>query len=198
MADFVRVPETDWQNILDATRAKTGDTDKMVSGVVADAIASIVSSGSNSGLAYDMGEFILSADTNAYQSVSIPHSLGEIPGFVLVWTDDFSNLSAENPSTQQCNLGYLYCKNLFSILQRLTSTASTEGFTINFSLSSGDYRATASVPNSAAYCADASVVKADSIKVTKIGNAYYWRAGVKYKYFVSKAWWDIGGATNAE
>ena len=30
------------------------------------------------------------------------------------------------------------------------------------------------------------------------GNKYYWRAGVKYKYFVAKAWWNNGGAVNAE
>ena len=39
MVDFVRVPETDWQNILDAVRGKTGGTEKMRSGVVAQAIA---------------------------------------------------------------------------------------------------------------------------------------------------------------
>lgn len=51
MADFVRVPETDWQNILDATREKTGGTEKMVSGVVAAAIAGIVAGGGSGGLA---------------------------------------------------------------------------------------------------------------------------------------------------
>jgi hypothetical protein len=38
MAEFVRVPETDWQNILDAVREKTGNTEKMVSGMVATEI----------------------------------------------------------------------------------------------------------------------------------------------------------------
>lgn len=50
MADFVRVPETDWRNILDATRAKTGGTEKMVSGVVADAIAGIAAGGGEDAL----------------------------------------------------------------------------------------------------------------------------------------------------
>lgn len=182
--------------IADAIRGKTGKTEEMTLDQMPLEIAGIVAGWG--GLAYDMGEFILSEDANDYKSVSIPHSLGEIPGFVLVWTDDFSNLSAENPATQQCNLGYLYCKNLFGILQKLTSAASTEGLTINFNLTSGDYRATVSAPNSASYCAYTSIVKADSISVTKIGNGYYWRAGVKYKYFVSKAWWAVGGTANAE
>ena len=184
--------------IGEAIRAKTGKEALLTLEQMPLEIASIVSGGSNSGLAYDMGEFILSTDAIWYPSSYIPHSLGEIPDFVLVWTDDFANLSEENPATQQCNLGYLYCKNLFGILQRLSSASSIKGLTINFILASGDYRATISVPNSTSYCAGSNDVKADSIRLTKSGNANYWRAGVKYKYFVSKAWWDIGGATNAE
>lgn len=50
MADFVRVPETDWQNILDATREKTGSTERMLSGEVATAIAGIEIGGGGGGL----------------------------------------------------------------------------------------------------------------------------------------------------
>ena len=41
MADFVMVPESDWQDILDATREKTGGTEKLLSGEVAPAVRSI-------------------------------------------------------------------------------------------------------------------------------------------------------------
>lgn len=41
MSDFVRVPESDWQAIVDATRAKTGGTEKLLSGDVATEIAGI-------------------------------------------------------------------------------------------------------------------------------------------------------------
>lgn len=41
MADFVRVPESDWKDILDATREKTGGTEKMLSGEVATAVRGI-------------------------------------------------------------------------------------------------------------------------------------------------------------
>ena len=41
MADFVRVPESDWQDILDATREKTGGTEKLLSSEVAEAVRSI-------------------------------------------------------------------------------------------------------------------------------------------------------------
>ena len=50
MAEFVRVPETDWQNILDATREKTGSTEKMLSGEVATAIAGITGGSEDSEL----------------------------------------------------------------------------------------------------------------------------------------------------
>lgn len=49
MADFVRVPEADWKNILDATREKAGSTGKMVSGEVAAAIAGIQAGGGSGG-----------------------------------------------------------------------------------------------------------------------------------------------------
>lgn len=49
MADYVRVPETDWQDILDAVRGKTGEKEKMLSGVVAKAIATIETGGMPTG-----------------------------------------------------------------------------------------------------------------------------------------------------
>lgn len=52
MTDFVRVPETDWQNILDAVRGKTGSTEKMLSGVVASEIAGIEADGNSDSSAF--------------------------------------------------------------------------------------------------------------------------------------------------
>lgn len=45
MAEYVRVPETDWQDICDAVRGKTGETAQMVSGEVAGKIENIESGG---------------------------------------------------------------------------------------------------------------------------------------------------------
>lgn len=62
MADYVRVPETDWQDILDAVRGKTGEKEKMLSGVVAKAIATIeTGGGSGGGQAFQCGT-VVSAD----------------------------------------------------------------------------------------------------------------------------------------
>jgi hypothetical protein len=72
MADFVRVPETDWQNILDATRAKTGGTEKMVSGVVADAIAGIVAGGGGASGIY-MAKITPASEVSSFD---ITHNLG--------------------------------------------------------------------------------------------------------------------------
>ena len=41
MADFVMVPEVDWQDICDSVREKTGGEDGLLSGDVAEAVRSI-------------------------------------------------------------------------------------------------------------------------------------------------------------
>ena len=181
-------------NIANAIREKTGSTRTMNLEGMAAAIAGITGGGVI-GLAYDMGEFVLDADTKAIDS--IPHNLGEVPEFILVWTDDFAGLSEENPAVQQCNLGYVYLKDLSGLMQRLTSTARGNALTVNLILNNADYRIQVIAPNSAVYLTKQPT--AEGFGLTQIAsNNYYWRAGVTYKYFVSKAWWNIGGAANAE
>ena len=181
-------------SVANAIRAKTGDADMLAwPDGFATAIAGITGGG-GAGLAYDMGEFVLDADTKSLDPPSIPHNLGEIPEFILVWTDDFAGLSKENPAEQQCNLGYVWLKNLTGMLQRLTTTATGDALTVNFILSSSDYRIQLSPPSSAVYLAKQPT--AEVFGLTQSGGSYYWRAGVTYKYFVSKAWWNIGGAAN--
>lgn len=185
-------------SVANAIRAKTGNAAMLAwpNGFLA-AIAEIAEGG-GAGLAYDMGEFVLDADTKALRSPSIPHNLGEIPEFILVWTDDFAGLSEENPAGQQCNLGYIWLKNLTGMLQRLTAAAAGVGdsLTVNFNLNSGDYRIHPIMPTSAVYLTQQPT--AEGLCLNQTGGNYYWRAGVTYKYFVSKAWWNIGGAANVE
>lgn len=69
MADFVRVPESDWQNILDAIREKTGSSDLMLSGDVADEITGIETGGGGS---MESGE--LTTTSNNYYDLTIPVS----------------------------------------------------------------------------------------------------------------------------
>ena len=183
-------------NIADAIREKTGSTRTMNLEEMAAAIAGITGGG-GAGLTYDMGEFVLDADTKALKSPSIPHNLGEVPEFILVWTDDFAELSEENPAAQQYNLGYIWLKNLCGLMQNLTTTATGNALTVNLILKSADYKIQVVSPNSVAYLT--AQPTAEGFGLNQIaGLNHYWRAGVTYKYFVSKAWWNIGGAVNAE
>lgn len=184
-------------NIANAIREKTGSTRTMNLEEMAAAIAEITGGG-GAGLAYDMGEFVLDADTKNLDPTSIPHNLGEVPEFILVWTDDFAGLSEENPAAQQCNLGYVWLKNLTGMLQRLSSSSSATGdsLTVNLNLVSGDYRIQPITPYSVVYLAKQPT--AEGLGLNQTGGNNYWRAGVTYKYFVSKAWWNVGGAANVE
>lgn len=182
-------------NIADAIREKTGSTRTMNLEGMAAAIAEIAGGG-GAGLAYDMGEFVLDADSRYLDPPSIPHNLGEVPEFILVWTDDFAGLSEENPAAQQCNLGYIWLKNLCGLMQRVTSAITDNALTVNLILNNADYRIQAVPPNSAIYLTKKPT--AEGFGLNKTSGAWYWRAGVTYKYFVSKAWWNVGGAANVE
>lgn len=187
--------DAEMTSVANAIRAKTGNTDTLAwPDGFATAIAGITGGGVI-GLAYDMGEFVLDADTKD-PGPSLPHNLGEIPEFILVWTDDFAGLSEENPAAQQCNLGYIWLKNLCGLMQRLSSTATDDSLTVNFNLLSGEYRIQPIAPNSYAYIAQQPT--AEYFGLNQTGSNNYWRAGVTYKYFVSKAWWNTGGVANAE
>ena len=189
------VLDAEMTSVANAIRAKTGNTDMLAwpNGFLA-AIAEITGGG-GAGLAYDMGEIVLDADVKSLDP-SLPHNLGEIPEFILVWTDDFAGLSEGNPAEQQCNLGYIWLKNLTCMLQSLTAAATGDSLTVNFNLMSGDYRIQPIAPNSAVYLAKQPT--AEYFGLGQMRSDYYWRAGVTYKYFVSKAWWNVGGAANAK
>lgn len=184
------------QGLISNANNTTGNTDATLTNAVASLIAGF-GTGGGEGLKYDMGEFVLDADEK-FLDLSLPHNLGEIPEFILVWTDDFAGLSEENPAGQQCNLGYIWLKNLTGMLQRLTAAAAGAGdsLTVNFNLVSGDYRIHPIMPNSYAYLTKQPT--AEYFGLNQLSASFYWRAGVTYKYFVSKAWWNTGGATNVE
>lgn len=182
------------QGLISNANNTTGNTDATLYDAVASLIAGF-GTGGGEGLKYDMGEFVLDADVKALDP-SLPHNLGEIPEFILVWTDDFAGLSEENPAGQQCNLGYIWLKNLTGMLQRLTSAAAGDSLTVNFNLNSGDYRNQPNLPSSYAYLTKQPT--AEYFGLNQTGGNWYWRAGVTYKYFVSKAWWNTGGVANVE
>ena len=188
--------DAEMTSVANAVRAKTGNTDMLAwpDGFLT-AIAEITGGG-GAGLAYDMGEFVLDADTKVLHPPSLPHNLGEVPEFILVWTDDFVGLSEENPAAQQCNLGYIWLKNLCGLMQRLTSAATGNALTVNLALNNADYRIQVGSPTSAVYLTEQPT--AEGLGLNQTGGNNYWRAGVTYKYFVSKAWWNTGGVANVE
>lgn len=204
MADFVRVPETDWQNILNAIREKTGGTEKMLSGEVATAIAGIVSGGGGgNGLAYDMGEFVLDADTVTGFDIKVSHSLGTAPDFICVWTDHWAGLTSDNQVTyddaRSTAVGFVWLKEITGMAFRASSTNSGTPLTVGLQITNGDYRVGGALPSSGVYgMIDNKHYTETTFSPPSFGyGSARYRAGVTYKYFVSKAWWNVGGVANA-
>lgn len=184
--------------IAEAIRGKTGGTDKLTLDQMPAEIAGIETGGdSGGGLAYDMGEFVLDEDTQANSGLAIPHALGEVPGCVLVWTEDFSGLTSDNPVsyTTATSVGYLLLDGLFGeVGQRYTSSATAiSNIYAGFTIPASEYRAGVTTPSSVAYgvfSGDGALLPtAECFYLCRPGGNIFWRAGVTYKYFVSKGWW---------
>lgn len=188
--------------IADAIRSKTGGTAAIAAEDFPEAIGGI-SGGGVTGLAYDMGEFVLDANSNASPTIRINHNLGELPGFVLVWTDDYVGVT--NPDTlYPTALGFLWMNQIMGLDNWFTTTVSGKGTTVLFTQNKGGTGMNVVKPTAKAYAIgvegseNAYVVNPEYFELVKIGNTTYYRSGVTYKYFVSKAWWNIGGVASAE
>lgn len=185
--------------IADAIRGKTGGTALLTLDGMAAAIASIASGGSSNGLAYDMGEFVLDADTNANLDIIVPHNLGEKPGFIIVWTDAYVGIA--NPDTTYAtSLGFVWLDGFMGLDNWYTSSAVGEGrgTTVNFTQSKGWTGMNVVKPTSYAYTMNPAKVTDIEFPLVNIANTIYWRAGITYHYFVSRAWWNVGGVASAE
>lgn len=180
--------------IADAIRGKTGGTDALTLEQMAAAIGGISGGG---GLTYDMGEFVLDAECQLLETEKsqIYHGLGEVPQFVLIWTDDFKNLNVDNvsPYTNTTMAGYAWFDNLFQLLQRVTAAATASvPLWVGFNLSANDYRIAATAGSSLAYnMKEGEKPTAEKLGLSRTGNNNFWRTGITYKYFVSKAWWEV-------
>lgn len=184
--------------VADAIRAKAGTTEPLVWPNGFKAAIEAISGGGGTGLAYDMGEFVLEADnTGGSPYIYIAHNLGEKPGFILVWTDDYVGVT--NPDeTNATSLGFVWFNQIMGLENWFTSKAKGEGTTVNFTQGKGSAGMNVVKPTSEAYTLKSDAVSAESFKLVKIGNTAYYRSGTTYKYFVSKAWWNIGGVASAE
>lgn len=183
-------------SIADAIRSKGGTTDQLTLAGMVDAINAIqTGSGGSTGLAYDMGEFVLEADTTGW--INISHNLGEKPGFILVWTDDYVGVT--NPDGRYATaLGFVWFNQIMGLENWFTSSAKGEGTTVNFTQNKGGTDMNVVKPTSASYTNTSGDVSAESFRLVRMANAIYYRGGTTYKYFVSKAWWNIGGVAIAE
>lgn len=185
------------QGLIDSANAKTGGNDTTLTAAVNALIAGFGSGGGGTGLAYDMGEFVPEADTTAGVNTYISHNLGEKPGFILVWTDDYVGVT--NPDeTYATALGFVWFNQIMGLENWVTSSKKSEGTTVNFQQNKATDGMNVVKPTSGAYTLKSDGVSAESFMLVKIGSNTYYRAGTTYKYFVSKAWWNIGGVASAE
>ena len=184
-------------SIADAIRSKGGTTGQLTLAGMVDAINAIQTGSGGTGFAYDMGEFVPEADTIGGVNTYISHNLGEKPGFILVWTDDYVGVT--NPDEiHATSLGFVWFNQVMGLENWFTSSAHGEGTTVNFTQSKGSTGMNIVKPTAVSYTLQSNAVSAESFMLVKIGNAVYYRAGTTYKYFVSKAWWNIGGVASAE
>lgn len=184
------------QGLIDSANAKTGGNDTTLTAAVNALIAGF-GSGGGTGLVYDMGEFVPEADTIAGANTYISHNLGEKPGFILVWTDDYVGVT--NPDGNYATaLGFVWFNQIMGLENWFTTSAKGEGTTVNFTQSKDKYGMNVAKPTSAAYTLKSMNVSSESFILVKTGSSDYWRAGTTYRYFVSKAWWNVGGVASAE
>lgn len=183
-------------SVADAIRAKGGTTEALSfpDGFVS-ALEGIQVGGG--GLTYDMGEFIPTSDTT---EPTFSHNLGVIPDFVFVWTEEFAGTTNEYGNNTV--LGCIAINNPFGLNQRYTSTASGYGVGAQFLQGSTSDIMQVSAPVAGAYNPGEMFARTDNtaekVRLVRAGSSHYYRAGKVYKYLVAKAWWNVGGAANAE
>ena len=188
--------------IADAIRGKTGKTEEMTLDQMATEIAGITGGGGD-GLPYDMGEFVLDADTVTGANIKVSHSLGAVPEFICVWTDHWAGLSSDNPVTyadaKATAVGFVWLKEITGMIYRASGANSGTPLTVSLQILDTDYRVGAVSPNSGVYgMVDNRYYSETTFSPPFFGAAgARYRAGVTYKYFVSKAWWNIGGVADA-
>lgn len=189
------------ETLISAANEVTGNSDTDLTSAVNSLIDGFGMGGN--GLTYDMGEFVVDSDVKHLRSSTdgVPHALGETPEFILIWTDDFSNLSADNvsPYTTNTYAGYLWLKGLMGLEQRLSNAVSS-GYSlfVGCVIHGSVHTVTPFAPTSVAYImSDIYMPTSEVIGLPVIGSTVWLRAGVTYKYFVSKAWWNVGGGVNA-
>lgn len=185
--------------IANAIRGKTGSAEKLTLEGMAAAISGITAGGDGGGLAYDIGEFTMTTNTEGHKAsvpALIPHALGVRPDFICVWTDELVGVT--NPdSTRASQVGQLWLNDWMGLENWGSSASKFPGTTILLQQGKGQTDMFITKPTSVAYTIDVDDVTMDDFPLCYYRNAF-WRAGLTYKYFVCQAWWNVGGVANAE
>ena len=178
--------DADLTSVANAIRTKGGTSAQLAFPAdFVSAIAAIPSGGS--GLIFVAGSFTIPSDTVANPAVMVNHSLGETPGFVMVWTEDYSTAS---PPAAELNAGYIYAKDLVDMQQQYTSSQFGDFPLFVWLVINASGRIQAPQPSSSSYAPSSSRQPTSTqFPLIRRSNSAYWRAGVTYKYFVSKKWW---------
>ena len=185
--------------IADAIRSKGGTTDQLTLTGMVDAINAIQTGSGGTGLAYDMGEFVFNADTPSHKAPAVQHNLGEIPDCIIVWTDNWAGNTEVIYTDYGTMVGFLWMRELTGMTERASSSVNVTNPIILFmNIAKNEYRLSIAAPTSAGYFVNLNTLTATEFYPPSYGSANYWRGGVTYKYFVSKAWWNIGGVASAE
>lgn len=179
--------DSDLTSIADAIRTKGGTSASLTfpAGFV-QAVDAIETGGG--GLKYDKGTFTLPSDTNAVTAVWLNHNLGEAPGFVMIWTEQYSTSS---PPSAELNAGYIFASGLVDMQQQYTTTNLGDYPLYVWLAINTSGRIQAPQPSSLAYAPDSTHLPTSTqFPLIRRSNSTYWRAGVTYKYFVSEKWWS--------
>ena len=186
-------------SVADAIRAKAGTTEPLAWPDGFKAAIEAISGGGSTGLAYDMGEFVFDADIASHKAPAVQHNLGEIPDCIIVWTDNWAGNTEVIDTTYGAMVGFLWMREFTGMTERgSTSVSAVNPIILFMNIAKNDYRLSIAVPTSAGYCVNLNTLTATEFYPPNYGPSNYWRGGVTYKYFVSKAWWNIGGVAGAE
>lgn len=193
------------QGLIDTANNATGREDTDLSTAIRTLVQGFGSGGggSVSGLAYDMGEFVLDTDTVSGKGISVPHGLGVTPEFICVWSDHWAGLTSDNTVSYDdaipTAVGFVWLKEITGMIYRASSVNNGTPMCLGLHIANGDYRVSGGLPSSGSYGVfdDHLSEKAFCPPTFGVKGARY-RTGVTYKYFVSIAWWNVGGVASAE
>lgn len=169
-------------SIADAIRKKKKVNTKYLLSQMPEAISTI-----GGEKTWEIGEFSLTEDSD---SITVTHNLGEVPGFILVWTDAFKDLPI--PTDFQNTAGFIWFNNLFGLPQRMTSSSThteSNATTIAFAVARNDTTKRLTLTGGTSNVYFPHDITAQSFTAPAPSASSKWRANVTYKYLVAKPWW---------